>query len=81
MAFSAFIGGLGGVLWDRRLCSSVPGCDPNQWFGHVEHHSTKAKAAVAGYGKSFFEINREYVRNVMIVRRPKYAVYLGEDSE
>lgn len=81
MAFSAYNGGLGGVLTDRRLCSSVPGCDPNKWFGHVEHHSTKAKAAVAGYGKSFFEINREYVRNILIVRRPKYAAYLGQDSE
>ena len=81
MTFSAYNGGLGGVLADRRLCSSVPGCDPNRWFGHVERHSTKARASVAGYGKSFFEINREYVRNILIVRRPKYAAYLGEYSE
>jgi hypothetical protein len=66
-------GGAGGFLADRRLCGNTSGCDPRQWFGHIEHTSTKAKTAVTGYGKSFFEINREYVRNVMQVRRPKYS--------
>ena len=65
-------GGAGGFLADQRLCSNTEGCNPRQWFDHIEHTSTKAKTAVAGYGKSFFEINREYVRNVMQVRRAKY---------
>src|SRR5574340_792931 len=73
MTLSAYNGGLGGVLKDRRLCASIAGCDPGRWFGHVADHSTKAKAAVQGYGKSFYAINREYVRNVLIVRRPRYV--------
>lgn len=73
MALSAYNGGMVGVLQDRRLCASVEGCDPDRWFGHVEIHSLKAKTKTVGYGKSFFDINREYVRNVMIVRRQRYA--------
>lgn len=70
--FSAYNGGLGGLLKDRRICAATPNCDPNRWKGHVELYSFRAKTAVAGYGKSFFEINREYVHNVMVVRAPKY---------
>lgn len=70
--FSAYNGGLGGVLKDRRMCAAVAGCNPDRWFGHIEHHSFRAKTAASGYGKSFFEINREYVRNVMDVRVTKY---------
>lgn len=70
--FSAYNGGLGGLLKDRRMCAAADGCNPDRWFGHVELHSFRAKTAVAGYGKSFFEINREYVRNIMLVRSDKY---------
>jgi len=72
MAFSAYNGGLGGLASDRKACAGTPGCDPGRWFGHVERTSLKAKAAVPGYGKSFFSINREYVVNVMQVRRVRY---------
>lgn len=65
-------GGAGGFNADRRLCSNTQGCDPKRWFGHVELYSTKAKVAASGYGKSFYQINREYVRNVMYTRRAKY---------
>lgn len=70
--FSAYNGGLGGLLKDRRLCASTPGCNPDRWKGHVELNSFRARTAVKGYGKSFFEINREYVHNIMVVRSPKY---------
>lgn len=72
MAFSAYNGGMGGVLADRRLCAQVRGCDPGRWFGHVEAHSLKQKTRAHGYGQSFFDINRGYVRNVMYVRRARY---------
>lgn len=72
MALAAYNGGLGGLASDRRACAGTPGCDPGRWWGHVERTSLKAKAAVAGYGKSFFEINREYVVNVVHVRRGRY---------
>ena len=70
---SAYNGGLGGFRSDRRVCSNTRGCDPRVWFGNVENTSTKAKAPVSGYGQSFFQINRTYVRNVLIVRRGKYV--------
>lgn len=78
MAFSAYNGGLGGVNADRRLCAQVKGCDPGRWFGHVEAHSLKARTKTAGYGQSFFDINRGYVRAVMTERRPRYAAWFGE---
>lgn len=78
MAFSAYNGGLGGVLQDRRLCASIAGCDPGRWFDHVELHSLKARTKTAGYGQSFYDINRGYVRAVMIDRRPRYAGFFGE---
>lgn len=79
MAFTlaAYNGGLGGVLSDRRVCSASPSCDPSKWFGQVEHTSKKAKVAVKGYGKSFFEINREYVRNILTIRRYRYITHMG----
>jgi hypothetical protein len=75
-AMAAYNGGMGGVLSDRKVCSATRGCDPGRWFGHVERTSLKQKKAAAGYGKSFFEINREYVRNVLEVRRPRYVAAL-----
>jgi len=74
MAFAAYNGGAGGLASDRVACAGTPGCDPGRWFGHVERTSLKAKAAVPGYGKSFFAINREYVRNIMVVRTVRYEV-------
>lgn len=78
MAYSAYNGGAGGLLADRRLCANVKGCDANRWFGHVERVSLKSKVAAHGYGQSFFQINRGYVRSVMIERRGKYAQAMGD---
>jgi hypothetical protein len=80
MAFTmaAYNGGLGGLMKDRVVCQNTAGCNPARWFGHVERTSTKSKTAVKGYGKSFFEINREYVRNALGLqpRRAKYVPYM-----
>ena len=72
MAYAAYNGGVGGVLSDRRVCSATPGCNPGVWFANVEFTSLKARSVVGGYGQSFFAINREYVKNVLIIRRGKY---------
>jgi hypothetical protein len=72
MTFSAYNGGQGGLMQDRKACSGTKGCNSAKWFGHVANTSLKAKAAVPGYGKSFFAINREYVTNIMHVREPRY---------
>ena len=78
MALSAYNGGLGGLLNDRRLCASIDGCDPNQWDENVELHSLKSKVKYKGYGKSFFEINREYPRNIYGFRADHYRQYFNE---
>lgn len=72
---SAYNGGEGGLLQDRRLCANTQGCDPARWRGHVAEHSLKSRRPVAGYRHSFFHINREYVINVLDVRRQKYAAF------
>lgn len=77
MAACMYNGGIGGCLADQRLCRATAGCDPSRWTGHIERTSYKARLAVAGYGKSFFQINREYVRNVMGPRRMKYRFMDG----
>jgi hypothetical protein len=75
---SAYNGGFGGFTRDRSLCANTDGCDRERWFGNVERVSYKAKLAAPGYGKSFFDVNREYVRNVLDVRRPRYVAFLDE---
>lgn len=75
---SAYNGGEGGVLQDRRLCANTSRCDPNKWAGHVERTSLKTKVPHPGYRQSFFAINREYVSHVIGLRRPKYVPFFEE---
>lgn len=79
MAFcdAAYNGGFGAMMSERKLCALTPGCDPNEWFGHVENHSNKSRVKWQGYGDSAFDINRKHVRETVIVRRPKYVPHLG----
>lgn len=72
---ASYNGGYGGFLSDRRLCANTKGCDPQKWFGNVETTSLKSKTKWQGYGKSAFDINREYPVNTLKVRRPKYVPY------
>lgn len=76
---AAYNGGLGGVQQDRQLCALTAGCDPAQWFGHVEHHSNKSREKWQGYGASAFDINRAHVRATVLLepRRWRYAEWLG----
>ena len=75
---SAYSGGEGGVLQDRRLCANTPRCDSRRWAGHVELYSLKSKVPHPGYRQSFYTINREYVSNVIGLRRAKYHTYFAE---
>jgi hypothetical protein len=78
--YAAYNGGLGGVLQDHRLCNTIKGCNSEKWFGNVADHSFKSKIKIRGYGQSFFEVNRGYVKNVLVVRRPKYVPYLDNNK-
>lgn len=75
---SAYNGGRGSVSKDRLLCSNTKGCNPAKWFGNVELTSFKSKTRVAGYGQSFYDINRGHVRNTinLLPRRQKYVPYM-----
>ena len=75
---SAYNGGLGGLIQDRKLCTTIKGCNPNLWYGNVELHSFKAKTKFQGYGQSAFQINRTYVSNIEKIRSPKYAPYFQD---
>ena len=70
--FCAYNGGVGGLIKDRNICKGISGCDPSKWFGHVEKYTYRNTKPVSGYKKSFFDINREYVYNILKVRGPRY---------
>lgn len=76
---SAYNGGRGGLLKDRRLCGATSGCNPALWFGHVEKTSYKSRVAYKGYGKSFYQVNREYVSSIIYQRSPKYEKFFTEE--
>jgi hypothetical protein len=83
LAFMAVTYNAGFPITDVRLCSTKPDCDPTHWFNYemkkgVEAYSTKSQVKAHGYGKSFFEISREYPRNLLFIRRDKYVPYLDK---
>ena len=82
MMFVSYNAGPGRVLSDRRLCraesTKAHPCDDSKWFGNVENHSyLKATKKAKGYSKTFFETSREYPRNIINMRSPKYKGLVG----
>jgi len=77
-AIASYNGGIGGVLSDRTVCGVTPLCDKYVWFGNVEHTSKKAKVPISGYGKSFFQVNREYVRHIVCEYPARYTSFFNE---
>ena len=73
---AGYNGGVVGVQKERRACALTPGCDPDLWFGNVEDHCLKSRQPLYG-GRNACDINREHVRSVRLVRRPKYVVAMG----
>lgn len=73
MTYAAYNGGSGGLNSDRRVCAATDGCNTGKWFGNVALTSLKSHTSIPGYGQSFFETNRTYVKNIMVVRRIRYA--------
>lgn len=71
MTDAAYNGGLGGLLNERRACSTVAGCNPNLWFEHVEKTCRKSTKPLYG-NRSACDINRHHVKDVLHVRIPKY---------
>lgn len=78
--FSAYNGGMGGLLKDRRLCQGTTGCDMTRWVSNVAGTSWKAKSKVQGYGSSFYDINRDYVKNIMGPFGDRYRPYFNSNK-
>lgn len=74
-ADAAYNGGMGGVQKERRACQITTGCDPQRWWGHVEHKCLKSRTPLYG-GRSACDINRHHVRDVIQVRSFKYRGWL-----
>lgn len=72
--FSSYNGGYFGLQQDVQLCKTIKTCNPKIWFDNVEKYSYKQKSNSV-YKKSFFQINREYVNNIMNIRFKKYQEY------
>jgi hypothetical protein len=77
MTLAAYNGGIGGLNSDRVTCAATKDCDKSRWWGHVEHTSLKQKTAIKGYGRSLFEINREYPRSIFYVRSSRYEEFFN----
>jgi len=71
MADAAYNGGIGGLLNERRACGLKSGCNPNVWFGNVEHTCLKSTKPLYG-NRSACDINRHHVHDVLLTRMPKY---------
>jgi hypothetical protein len=70
---AGYNGGVAGVQQERRACALSRGCNPGEWFGNVELHCLKSRQPLYG-GRSACDINREHVRNVVLVRLQKYRI-------
>ena len=73
---AAYNGGGAGVQKERRACALSAGCDPGLWFGHVEAHCLKSRQPLYGE-RNACDINREHVKNVLLVRPEKYRLAMG----
>lgn len=69
---AAYNAGAARIKRDIVACNLSAGCDPKEWFGHVERTCTASKAPIYG-GRSACDITREHVSNVFRVRGPKYV--------
>jgi len=75
---SAYNGGKGGVLNDKKYCAQIQGCDPFVWDNNVETHSLKSRTKLGGYSISALTINRDYVNNIE-TRLVKYIPYFPKN--
>lgn len=74
MIDAAYNGGIGGLQKERRQCGLTKGCNPNIWFDNVERMVVKSTKAIYG-NRSAFSINRDHVRDTLLIRMPKYKKF------
>lgn len=77
MTDSSYNGGRSDLQKARKVCGLTKGCDPNQWFQHVENHCVKSKKALYGQ-RSPCDINTHHVADVFHLRMPKFQPILPQ---
>lgn len=71
MADSAYNGGYGYILKDRKTCGLKANCDPDLWFNNVETINNRGNKVLYG-NRTANMINRHHVRDVILERMGKY---------
>ena len=71
MSDSAYNGGYGFILKDRKTCGLKAGCDANLWFNNVETINNRGNKILYA-NRTANEINRHHVRDVLLTRMSKY---------
>lgn len=71
IADSAYNGGYGFIIKDRKTCGLKSGCDPNLWFNNLEKINNRGTRILYGT-RTANDINRHHVRDVLLERMTKY---------
>lgn len=71
MTDSAYNGGYGYILKDRKTCGLKANCDPNIWFDNVETINSRGHKVLYG-NRTANMINRHHVKDVLLYRMGKY---------
>lgn len=72
LMLSAYNGGSYYLYKEIEKCRKDPACNHMIWYGNIETKAARSTKKYKGYGKSFFDINREYVKTIMYKRINKY---------
>lgn len=70
-ADSAYNGGYGFIIKDRKACGLKRNCDPTVWFNNVELINNRGTKILYGT-RTANDINRHHVRDVLLDRWDKY---------
>ena len=71
IADSAYNGGYGFIIKDRKVCGLKSGCDPNIWFNNLETINNRGNRILYGT-RTANDINRHHVRDVLLDKMNKY---------
>lgn len=73
---AAYNGGIAGLDREIAACSLSSTCNPKEWFGNVERFCLKSTTSLYG-NRSACDINRYHVRDVFLIRAPKYKQFFN----
>lgn len=71
LMLSAYNGGITLLLREINMCKSSSSCNHRLWFCNIATKAARSTKKYKGYGKSFFDINREYPLHIMFKHTTK----------